>query len=93
MPHDNELPASPPKLGRLFNPLRYIRSQGAGQARSCSARNPAPNETLNLGLRFPQGSNINSVGESCGKLKALGFGNFSCGKIRFFRDDDVVACF
>jgi hypothetical protein len=73
--------------------LRRIRRRCAGQAPCRSARNPAPREALNLGLRFTQGSNINSVDESCGKLKALRSGDFSCGKTRFFRGDDVAAAF
>jgi hypothetical protein len=40
-------------------------------------------EALTLDLRFPQGSNINSADESCGKLKATRFGRF------FLRQDEV----
>jgi hypothetical protein len=71
------------KLAHLFNRLRRIRSQSAGQALCCPARNPAPAEALDLGLRFPQGSNINSVDGSCGKLKAARFARF------FLRQDEV----
>jgi hypothetical protein len=81
------------KLARLFNRLWRIRRQSAGQPWCCSARNPAPREALNFGLRFAQGSNINSVDESCGKLKARRFGNFSCGKIRFFRGANMACSF
>jgi hypothetical protein len=71
------------KSGRLFNALREVRSQSAGQAWCCSARNLAPREGLNPGLRFTQSSNINSDGDSCGKLKATCFGRF------FMRQDKV----
>jgi hypothetical protein len=80
----DELPRVCVKLGRPFKPFRRIRRRCAGQAPCYSARNPAPREVLNLGLRFAQGSNINSTDESCGKLKAMRFGRFSLRQDKVF---------
>jgi hypothetical protein len=73
------------KLGWLFNRLRRIRGDVRAKPPCCSARNPALREVLNLGLRFTQGSNINSDGQSCGKLKAARFGRF------FLRQEEVFS--
>jgi len=74
-------------------PLAAHSKSKLGQAPRRSARNPAPREVLNFGLRFTQSSNINSADESCGKLKARRFAIFSCGKTRFFRGGDMAEAF
>jgi hypothetical protein len=78
------------KSGWLFNPLQHIRSQSAARPDVVRHEIQKPREVLNRGLRFPQGSNINSADGSCGELKAQRFGDFSCGKTRFFRGADVA---
>ena len=72
------------KSGRMFNGLRCIRRQSARRTLRRSARNPAHDEILNPGLRFPQGSNINATASLAANRRQRVSGDFSCGKAVVF---------